>query len=107
MLETICKSCGQRYQLGTEHKCQRARPRAKAPTIVLAEAPVGPAPVDVLMMGPGYHYEATSFAEIKAQIAVDAPKPRRGRPKTITDMKAYRLQKQRERRARIKARPPQ
>jgi hypothetical protein len=35
-----------------------------------------------------------------------APKPKRGRPKTITDMAAYKAAKQREYRARSKASKP-
>ena len=97
MLETICTNCKQRYQLGQDHTCPKKSTAAKAgrtnhPSRVAqlverraTEAVVAESPVVV--------------GSIPAP-PVDTPK--RGRPKTITDMRAYKALKAVEYRARKK-----
>ncbi len=115
MIETICRDCGQRYQVGTDHVCPK-KPAAKKSTAALKEVPVAShvmeetpesrkgvaagtqaPPVDTFEK----HKSMLAFAEVIDDTRVPLP-VKRGRPKTIPDMRAYKAQKERERRQRLK-----
>lgn len=85
MIETICKTCRQRYRVGTDHVC----PKSAATGLLVRNASAQPTE------GVKAHQPSGSTPEA-------APKRGPGRPRTITDMKAYRRDNQRKRRAAAK-----
>ncbi len=102
MIETICRDCGQRYQVGTDHVCPKAP--AKKSTAAGMDRPLE-AMHDASPNSTTVGGKTSAEAAPKLRAGTQAPpvdKRGPGRPRTIADLKAYRLQKQRERRAKIK-----
>lgn len=87
MLETICPKCQQRYPLGQDHTCPKPVARSNTTDRYIKALVVG---------GVDLGRVADALVNIKTA-------PKRGRPKTITDMKAYKALKAVEYRARKKA----
>ena len=86
MLETICPNCKQRYQLGQDHTCPKKPEERKNK----ATAVVAPAAGEI------------ERGDSAPSVLQSSGHPKRGRPKTITDMRAYKALKAVEYRARKK-----
>lgn len=93
MIDAICRKCGTRYQLGTDHVCPKSPAKKSA-------SAVKPAPLPRMTDRPG------ESRKDRAEQAVEPVPLKRGpgRPKSIEDMRAYKAAKAKEYRAN-KAKP--